>query len=66
MSPEEAVRKFFDCYTDGSPEDFDECVAPAGQGLDRGQLPGPEPLETQALARQPLNHVACHVLIIPR
>ena len=28
MSPEEAVRKFFDCYTDGRPEDFDECVAP--------------------------------------
>ena len=28
MSPEEAVRKFFDCYTDGRPEDFDQCVAP--------------------------------------
>ncbi|HMD95503.1 MAG TPA: nuclear transport factor 2 family protein [Trebonia sp.] len=28
MSPEEAVRKFFDCYTDGRPEDFAECVAP--------------------------------------
>jgi SnoaL-like protein len=27
MSPEEAVRKFFDCYTNGHPEDFDECVA---------------------------------------
>jgi hypothetical protein len=27
-SPEEAVRKFFDCYTNGRPEDFDECVAP--------------------------------------
>jgi hypothetical protein len=26
-SPEEAVRKFFDCYTDGRPQDFDECVA---------------------------------------
>ena len=24
--PEEAVRKFFDCYTNGRPEDFDECV----------------------------------------
>jgi len=22
------VRKFFDCYTNGRPEDFDECVAP--------------------------------------
>jgi hypothetical protein len=22
MSPEEAVRAFFDCYTDGRPEDF--------------------------------------------
>jgi SnoaL-like protein len=28
MSPEEAVRKFFDCYTDARPEDFDLCVAP--------------------------------------
>jgi hypothetical protein len=28
MSPEEAVRAFFDCYTNGRPEDFDACVAP--------------------------------------
>jgi hypothetical protein len=28
LSPEQAVHKFFDCYTDGRPEDFDECVAP--------------------------------------
>jgi hypothetical protein len=28
MSPEEAVRMFFDCYTKGRPEDFDRCVAP--------------------------------------
>jgi hypothetical protein len=28
LSPEEAVRKFFDCYTNGRPEDFDECVGP--------------------------------------
>lgn len=28
MSPEEAVRKFYDCYTNGRPEDFDLCVAP--------------------------------------
>jgi hypothetical protein len=28
LSSEEVVRKFFDCYTNGSPEDFDECVAP--------------------------------------
>jgi hypothetical protein len=27
LSQEEAVRKFFDCYTNGRPEDFDECVA---------------------------------------
>jgi hypothetical protein len=27
-SPEEVVRKFFDCYTNSSPQDFDECVAP--------------------------------------
>jgi hypothetical protein len=28
LSPEEAVRKFFDAYTNGRPEDFDECVGP--------------------------------------
>lgn len=28
MSPEEVIRKFFDCYTNGRPEDFDEVVAP--------------------------------------
>jgi ketosteroid isomerase-like protein len=28
LSPEGAVRKFFDSYTNGRPEDFDECVAP--------------------------------------
>ncbi len=27
-SPEQAVREFFDCYTNGRPEDFDQCVAP--------------------------------------
>jgi hypothetical protein len=27
-SPEEVVRKFFDCYTNGRPEDFDQSVAP--------------------------------------
>jgi hypothetical protein len=28
LSPEEAVRMFFDCYTDGRPGDFGNCVAP--------------------------------------
>jgi SnoaL-like domain len=28
MSPEKVVRRFFDCYTDGRPEAFNECVAP--------------------------------------
>ena len=37
MSPEEAVRKFFDCYTNGHPEEFDECVAP--DYLDYGHTP---------------------------
>ncbi len=37
LSPEEAVRKFFDCYTRGRPEDFDECVAP--DYLDYGHEP---------------------------
>jgi SnoaL-like domain len=27
LSPEEVVRKFFDCYTNGRPEDFDKVVA---------------------------------------
>jgi hypothetical protein len=27
-SPEDVVRRFFDCYTDGPLEDFDEVVAP--------------------------------------
>ena len=37
MSPEEAVREFFDCYTNGRPEDFDECVAP--DYVDYGHTP---------------------------
>lgn len=28
LSSEEVVREFFDCYTNGRPEDFEECVAP--------------------------------------
>ncbi|HUN32483.1 MAG TPA: nuclear transport factor 2 family protein [Trebonia sp.] len=28
MNPEQTVRKFFDCYTNGRPEDFDQYVAP--------------------------------------
>ena len=28
MSPEQVVRKFFDCYTNARPEDFDQAVAP--------------------------------------
>jgi hypothetical protein len=28
LSPEEVVRKFFDCYTNGRPEDLDQVVAP--------------------------------------
>jgi hypothetical protein len=28
LSPEQAVRGFFDCYTNGHPEDFDHVVAP--------------------------------------
>ena len=28
LKPEDVVRKFFDCYTNGRPEDFDEVVAP--------------------------------------
>jgi SnoaL-like domain len=28
LTPEAAVRKFYDCYTNGRPEDFGQCVAP--------------------------------------
>jgi hypothetical protein len=28
LRPEEVVRRFFDCYTSGRPEDFDQVVAP--------------------------------------
>jgi hypothetical protein len=37
MSPEEVVRKFFDCYTNGRPEDFDTVVAP--DYVDYGHTP---------------------------
>ena len=37
MTPEEAVRKFFDCYTNGRPEDFGECIAP--DYIDYGHTP---------------------------
>ena len=37
LSPEEVVRKFFDCYNDGRPQDFDEVVAP--DCIDYGQTP---------------------------
>ncbi len=37
MDPEEIVRKFFDCYTDGRPEDFDAVVAP--DYVDYGHTP---------------------------
>jgi hypothetical protein len=37
LTPEDAVRKFFDCYTSGRPEDFDECVA--SEYLDYGHTP---------------------------
>jgi hypothetical protein len=37
VSPEEAVRKFFDCYSSGRPEDFDTVVAP--NYMDYGHTP---------------------------
>jgi hypothetical protein len=37
MSPEEAVRRFFDCYSDGRPEDFDTVVDP--DYIDYGHTP---------------------------
>jgi hypothetical protein len=46
------VRKFFDCYTDGRPEDFDECAAP--DYVDYGHEPpgiGPESVASLVQAR---------------
>jgi hypothetical protein len=37
LSPEEVVRGFFDCYTNGRPEDFDQVVAP--DYVDYGHTP---------------------------
>ena len=37
LKPEDVVRKFFDCYTNGRPEDFDEVVAP--DYVDYGHTP---------------------------
>jgi hypothetical protein len=37
LSPEDVVRKFFDCYANGRPEDFDEVVAP--DYVDYGHTP---------------------------
>jgi hypothetical protein len=37
LSPEDVVRKFFDCSTNGRPEDFDQVVAP--DYLDYGHTP---------------------------
>jgi hypothetical protein len=51
MSPEEAVRAFFDCYTNGRPEDFDACVAP--DYVDYGHEPpgiGPGGAEMKGLS----------------
>jgi hypothetical protein len=37
LTPEEVVRGFFDCYTNGRPRDFDQFVAP--DYLDYGHSP---------------------------
>lgn len=37
MNPEHVVRRFFDCYSNGRPEDFDEVVGP--DYLDYGHTP---------------------------
>jgi hypothetical protein len=37
LSPEQAVRKFFDCYSNGRPQDFDDVVAP--DYMDYGHTP---------------------------
>jgi SnoaL-like domain len=37
LAPDEVVRKFFDCYTEGRPQDFDQVVAP--DYIDYGHTP---------------------------
>src|ERR1700722_10389276 len=37
LSPDKVVRRFFDCYTNGRPEGFDQVVAP--DYLDYGHTP---------------------------
>lgn len=37
MAPDAVVRRFFDCYTEGRPQDFDEVVAP--DYIDYGHTP---------------------------
>jgi hypothetical protein len=37
LTPEAVVRKFFDCYTNGRPQDFDEVVA--ADYIDYGHTP---------------------------
>jgi hypothetical protein len=37
LNPEDVVRKFFDCYNNGRPQDFDQVVAP--DYVDYGHTP---------------------------
>ena len=37
LAPDEVVRKFFDCYTEGHPQDFDRVVTP--DYMDYGHTP---------------------------
>jgi hypothetical protein len=37
LAPDEVVRRFFDCYTEGRPQDFDQVVAP--DYVDYGHTP---------------------------
>jgi SnoaL-like domain len=37
LAPDEVVRKFFDCYTEGRPQDFDRVVTP--DYMDYGHTP---------------------------
>jgi SnoaL-like domain len=37
MTPEQVVRRFFDCYSEGRPQDFDDVVAP--DYIDYGHSP---------------------------
>ncbi len=64
LAPDEVVRKFFDCYTEGRPEDFDQVVAP--DYIDYGHTPpgrGPDGARDDYVNAVKLAHGVVHYTI---